>query len=122
ALRYIIPAASAKDALVQGTPNNAKMNKLLVIFVSCASSLKKAGDPPSRRLSAFYVALGNACRFNTLGADDFAKAVGAVRKNNSKAAESDLQQGVAEFKLGTAQLAKARKALIAIGASNLFVA
>lgn len=122
ALHVIIQAASAKNALIAGTTNNKRLTVILNTFVVCNSLIKKAGSPPSPRLQSFATALGTACTHDTTGATDFAKAVGAIGKGKAAQSQSLLKAGVAQFKLGTAALAKARSALVALGGQNIFKA
>jgi len=122
ALHIVLQAAAAKNALVLGTPNNRKLTVILNTFVVCGPSIKKAGNPPSQRLTAFTTALKTACTHNSTGAHDFASAVGAVYKGKAAKSATLLKQGVSEFKLGTTALNKAYKALIVIGGANVFKA
>jgi hypothetical protein len=121
-LQSVLQAAGAKNALVYGTVNNRKLTLILNSFVVCGPSIKKAGSPPSSRLSAFTTALSNACTHDTAGANDFAKAVGAISKGRSTQAQTLLKQGVAAFKLGTTALSKAYHALVAVGGKSVFKA
>jgi hypothetical protein len=122
ALKLVLPLAAAKNALVVGTRNNLKLTNVLVVIVNCSPVIKKAGGAPSPRLSRFLGALTSACAQNTNGANAFAKAVGAVRKNKAAEARTDLTRGVAQFKLGTTSLKKAYRALISLGGANIFKA
>jgi hypothetical protein len=121
-LHVVLQAASAKNALVYGSANNKKLTIILNTFVLCGSSIKKAGAPPSPRLATFKTALTAACTHDTAGANDFAKAVGAVRRGKSTQARSLLTQGVTAFKLGSTALTKAYRSLIAVGGKNVFKA
>ena len=125
-LHLVIGQAAAKNALVAGErPQNLALTKTLLALVTCKQPtdlIKKAGTPPSPRLTAFRDALSAACVHDGTGANDFAKAIGALTKGNMTQVKSLLAQGVAEFKLGTAQLSKAYKALIAVGGKSIFVA
>jgi hypothetical protein len=125
-LHLVIKQASAKNAFVAGEkPANYALTNTLLYLINCKQPkdlIAKAGIPPSPRLAAFRNALNTACIDNAKGANDFAKAIGAVTKKDSKLAQSLLVQGVAEFKLGSAAIAKAYKALIAIGGKSIFVA
>jgi hypothetical protein len=56
------------------------------------------------------------------GANDFAKAIGAVTKNNATGAKAFLARGVQEFKRGSDQIQKAYSALTAIGGAGVFKA
>jgi hypothetical protein len=122
ALHVIIQAASAKNALLAGSTNNKRLTVILNTFVVCNQLIKKAGSPPSPRLQPFATALGSACTHDTAGATDFAKAVGAVGKGKAAQSQTLLKAGVAEFKLGTAALAKAKTALTVVGGQNIFKA
>jgi hypothetical protein len=125
-LHLVGPQAAAKNAMVAGEkPQNLALTKTLYALISCkvpTDLVKKAGTPPSPRLTAFRDALSAACVHDGNGANDFAKAIGAVTKGNSTLSGTLLQQGVAEFKLGSAQLTKAYRALIAVGGKSIFVA
>jgi hypothetical protein len=122
ALHVVLQAATAKNALVYGTPNNKKLTVVLNTFVVCGPAIKKAGAPPSPRLQTFANALGTACTQDTAGARDFAKTVGAVRAKKAAEAQTLLKQGVAKFRLGTVALTKAYRSLVAIGGKNVFTA
>jgi len=122
ALHVVLQAAAAKNALLVGSAANKRLTIILNTFVVCGPSIKKAGAPPSPRLAPFSTALGTTCTHDTAGARDFAKAVGAVTKGNAAQAKTQLNAGVSEFKLGTAALQKAYKALIRVGGANIFKA
>jgi len=125
ALLNVIAQASATNALVAGEkPQNQKLTLTLAALVSCVSPknvVKAAGTPPSPRLKPFATALAAGCADDFYGANYFAKAIGAVAKGNETAVDTDLKNGVAKFKLGSAQITKAYKVLIAIGGKNIFV-
>jgi hypothetical protein len=125
-LHLVLQQATAKNALIAGSkPNNLALTKTLVALVSCkapADAVKKAGAPPSPRLTAFRDALNATCIHDANGAQYFAKAIGAITKGEPKLAKSFLIQGVSEFKRGSAQLSKAYAALTAIGGRNAFEA
>src|SRR5205085_1142569 len=70
ALQVVLQAASAKNALIVGTTNNKRLTVVLNTFVVCGSLIKKAGAPPSARLTPFATALGTACTHDTAGAGD----------------------------------------------------
>ncbi|HZO96094.1 MAG TPA: hypothetical protein VFB42_01860 [Gaiellaceae bacterium] len=122
ALQLVIKAALAQDALIAGTKANGRLTTILAVFVSCGPAIEKAGQPPSPRLKRFHAALSSACTHDTAGAHDFAQAVGAVRKNKAKLAQSLVTKGAGEFKLGSAAVAKAYHSLIAIGGKSVFKA
>jgi hypothetical protein len=122
ALNVVLQAASAKNALIAGTTNNHRLTIILNTFVVCGAEIKKAGAPPSPRLTTFADSLKSACTHNTAGAHDFAKTVGAIHAGKAAQSQTLLKQGVAEFKLGTAALSKAYKSLVAIGGKKIFTA
>jgi hypothetical protein len=122
ALHVVLQAAAAKDALIAGTTNNKRLTIILNTFVVCGAEIKKAGAPPSPRLATFTTSLKSACTHDTAGAHDFAKSIGAIHSGKATQAQTLLKQGVAEFKLGTTALGKARQALTAIGGKNIFTA
>jgi hypothetical protein len=125
-LHLVLSQAAAKNALVAGEkPQNLKLTETLYALITCKQPtdlIKKAGPPPSPRLTAFRDALNAACIHDGNGANDFAKAVGAYTKGNAKLVQTYLSAGVAELKLGTAQLSKAYKVLIAVGGKSIFIA
>jgi hypothetical protein len=125
-LHLVLGQAAAKNALVAGErPQNLALTKTLLALITCKQPtdlIKKAGTPPTARMVAFRDALNAACVHDGNGANDFAKAIGAVTKQNTAQVKTYLAAGVAEFKLGTAQLSKAYKALIAVGGKSIFVA
>src|SRR5439155_18296073 len=53
ALRIVLQAASAKNALIVGTANNKRLTIIHNTFVVCGAEIKKAGAAPSPRLTAF---------------------------------------------------------------------
>ena len=122
ALENFIKAATAKYALIPGTPDNAKLNRILEILVGCADTIKKAGAPPSPRLNSFLTPMKAGCAYDVAGSLAMGKAIGAVKMNESKLAGQYETVAVTDFKHGTAELAAARKAIIAIGGANLFTA
>ena len=125
-LHLVGAQAAAKNALVAGEkPQNLALTKTLFALISCKQPtdlIKKAGTPPSQRMVAFRDALNNACIHNGTGANDVAKAVGAVTKGNLKLEGSYLAQASSEFKLGSAAIVKAYNALIAVGGKSIFTA
>ena len=125
-LHLVLQQAAAKNALVAGEkPHNLALTKTLYALISCKQPndlIEKAGSPPSRRLAAFRNALNSACIHDANGANDFAKAVGAVTKGDGKLTQSLLAQGVAEFKLGSAQVKQAYNQLILVGGKSIFTA
>jgi hypothetical protein len=125
-LHVVLPQAAAKGALIAGEkPANLSLTKTLAVLINCkvpADKIKQAGKPPTQRLAAFRDSLNAACIHDQNGANDFAKAVGAVTKNKVSHAKTYLASGVAEFKHGSAQVQKAYKALTGIGGSSIFKA
>jgi hypothetical protein len=131
-LQLVIKTASAKNALVLGEkPDNQRLAVVLGTLLSCKKPkdrLKLAGDPPTARLKAFSDALDQACIHDQAGASDFTKAILAYSDTKVKAATRAqatnqwLTKGIAEFKLGTAQLKIAYSTITKLGGRNLFTA
>ena len=118
-LKVVIPEAVKPNALVAGTkPNNLTLTNTLVALADCKQPkdrIKLAGAPPTTRLNPFRDALNAACIHDQNGANDFAKAIGAVTKGKSAQVTPFLKQGTTEFKKATLQLAKAYNALQTLG-------
>jgi hypothetical protein len=125
-LHLVLQQAGAKNALVAGEkPQNLALTETLGALVQCKTPtdlIEKAGAPPTKRLTTFRNALNAACIHDGNGASDFAKAIGAVTKNDTSRAKQFLTQGVAEFRKGSAQLTKAYKAIVALGGKAAFSA
>jgi len=118
-LRVVITEALKKNALVAGSkPNNLALTNTLVALADCKQPkdrIKLAGAPPTTRLNTFRDALNAACIHDQNGANDFAKAIGAVTKGRTNLVQPFLKQGTIEFKKATLQLAKAYNALQTLG-------
>jgi hypothetical protein len=118
-LKVVVTQALKPNALVAGTkPNNLTLTNTLVALADCKQPkdrIKAAGAPPTQRLNAFRDALNSACIHDMNGANDFAKAIGAVTKSRTSQVQPFLKQGVVEFKKATLQLAKAYNALQTLG-------
>jgi hypothetical protein len=118
-LKVVIAQALKPYALVAGTkPNNLTLTNTLVALVDCKQPrdrIKIAGAPPTLRLNGFRDALNSACIHDQNGANDFAKAIGAVAKNRKPQVTVFLKQGTTEFRKATLQLAKAYDALQTLG-------
>jgi hypothetical protein len=125
-LKVVVGEATAKDALVAGEkPQNLKLTNTLAALIDCkvpADKIKRAGAPPTPRLVGFRDDLNAACIHDQNGANDFAKAIGAVGKRKYDMAQSLLKTGYNEFKRGSAQLAKAYNSLQALGGAGGFKA
>ena len=126
-LNLVIPTATANNSagMVPGTADNQKLVTVLAALLDCkvpADRIKKAGTPPSPRLTSFRDALNSACIHDANGAHDFAKAIAAFAKAKNTLGRTLLTNGVGEFKKGTAQISKAYKAITAIGGKNIFTA
>jgi hypothetical protein len=114
---------NAANALVAGSgAGNTALTKTLEAFVTCSVALKKAGKLPSVRLTAFQTAMKSSCSHLGAGAQDVAKAIGAIGKNNVKLARSYLVKSNSEFKLGSNDLGAAYKQIVLIGGKNIFKA
>jgi hypothetical protein len=118
-LKIVIQQAVKPNALVAGTkPNNLNLTNTLVALADCKQPkdrIKIAGAPPTTRLNPFRDALNSACIHDQNGANDFAKAIGAVTKGKKAQVTPFLTQGTTEFKKATLQLAKAYNALQTLG-------
>jgi hypothetical protein len=118
-LKVVIQQAVKPNALVAGTkPNNLTLTNTLVALADCKQPkdrIKLAGAPPTTRLNPFRDALNAACIHDQNGANDFAKAIGAVSKGKKAQITTFLKQGTTEFKKATLQLAKAYNALQTLG-------
>jgi hypothetical protein len=118
-LKVVIQQAVKPNALVAGTkPSNLTLTNTLVALADCKQpkdKIKLAGAPPTTRLNPFRDALNAACIHDQNGANDFAKAIGAVTKGEKAKITPFLKQGTTEFKKATLQLAKAYNALQTLG-------
>jgi len=118
-LKVVVTEALKPNALVAGTkPDNLTLTNTLVSLADCKQPkdrIKAAGAPPTERLNPFRDALNAACIHDQNGANDFAKAIGAVTKSRTSQVQPFLKQGVVEFKKATLQLAKAYNALQTLG-------
>jgi hypothetical protein len=118
-LKVVLAQALKPSALVAGTkPNNLNLTNTLVALADCKQPkdrIKLAGAPPTVRLNTFRDALNSACIHDQNGANDFAKAIGAVSKGRKAQVTPFLQQGVAQFKKGSLLLTKAYDALQTLG-------
>jgi hypothetical protein len=118
-LKVVIQQAVKPNALIAGTkPNNLNLTNTLVALADCKQPKDRitlAGAPPTTRLNPFRDALNSACIHDQNGANDFAKAIGAVTKGKSAQVTPFLKQGATEFKKATLQLAKAYNALQTLG-------
>jgi hypothetical protein len=122
-LQVVIGEETATNALVAGSgKNNTALTKTLIAFASCSPAVKKAGKLPSVRLTAFLNALESSCTHLNTGANQVAKAIGAVGKGKANSARSYLVKSIGEFKQGTSFLATARKQLLLVGGKNIFKA
>jgi hypothetical protein len=125
-LQVVVGQATAKNALIAGEkPQNLALTNTLAAIVNCkapADLIKRAGSSPTPRLLTFRNALNSACIHDLNGANDFAKAIGALRKGNSSEAQTLLKSGYSEFKRGSTQLTKAYVALVALGGKKGFKA
>ncbi len=125
-LRVVVSQAAAKNALIAGEkPQNLTLTNTLAAIANCkvpADLIRRAGKPPTTRLAVFRDSLNSACIHDLNGANDFAKAIGAIGKANYPKARTLLKTGIGEFKRGTAQLSKGYKSLVALGGAAGFKA
>jgi hypothetical protein len=121
-LKVVISQALKKNALVAGNkPDNLNLTNTLVALANCKQPkdrIRAAGAPPTTRLVPFRNALNSACIHDQNGANDFAKAIGAVTKGRTAEVTPFLKQGTREFQKATLQLAKAYNALQALGGTG----
>ena len=120
-LKVVISQALKPNALVAGSkPDNLNLTNTLAALADCKQPkdrITSAGAPPTQRLNPFRDALNSACIHDQNGANDFAKAIGAVTKGNAAKVKPFLAQGTAEFKKASLQLTKAYNALQTLGGS-----
>jgi hypothetical protein len=125
-IQVVVSQATAKSALIAGEkPQNLALTNTLAAIVNCkepADLIKRAGKSPTPRLVAFRNALNSACIHDLNGANDFAKAIGAVGTANYHKAQILLKSGYSEFKRGSTQLTKAYASLVALGGKKAFKA
>jgi hypothetical protein len=118
-LHVVVAEEESKNALLAGSGKaNTALTKTLEEFVACAGAVKKVGKLPTARMSSFVAALNSSCSHLQAGANDVAKAIGAVGKGNTTSAKSELVASLTEFKKGSAFLASAEKRLVQIGGSS----
>ncbi len=119
-LNLVLKQAEAPNAFLIGSkPNNKKLETILGALLSCKKprdSIKLAGSPPTARLDSFLATLDAACIYDENGAQAFAKAMIAYTDNQGPRTASMIKLGIAEFKLGSAEIAKSYKSLTALGA------
>ena len=125
-LKVVVAEAEAKDALIVGErPANETLTSTLVALASCEQPtdlIRRAGPPPSARLAGFRSDLGAACVDDLDGANDFAKAIGAVRESRYSLETTLLRSGLAEFVKGRDELARAYLILVSVGGKVVFKA
>jgi hypothetical protein len=125
-LQVVVAQAAAKNALIAGEkPHNLALTNTLAAILNCkvpADLIKRAGTPPTPRLVPFRNALNAACIHDQNGANDFAKAIGAIGQSDSKKAQTLLRSGYNELERGSTQLGKAYASLTALGGKNTFKA
>jgi hypothetical protein len=118
-LKVVIQQALKPKALIAGNkPDNLNLTNTLVALANCKQPkdlITQAGAPPGTRLNPFRDALNAACIHDQNGANDFAKAIGAVTKGRTAQVTPFLKQGIAEFKKGSVQLTKAYNSLQTLG-------
>jgi hypothetical protein len=125
-LKVVVAQAEARDALIVGErPANETLTYTLAALASCKQPkdlIKQAGAPPSARLAGFRSELDAACVDDLDGANDFAKAIGAVREANYSLETALLKSGLVEFGKGRDELARAYLAVVSVGGKVVFKA
>ena len=121
-LHIVIQQAAAKDALVAGTATNGKLTRTLTVFVECTPVVAKQGKPPTVRLVAFDTTMKTMCVYLANGANDLAKAIGAIGKKNSARATTLIKSMDVQFKQASTYLKRAETQALAVGGSNVFKA
>ena len=125
-LKVVVAEAEAKDALIVGErPANETLTYTLAALASCKQPtdlIKRAGAPPSLRLMGFRSELNAACVADLAGANDFAKAIGAVHQANYSGEKTLLRSGLAEFVQGRDALARAYLDLVSVASKVIFKA
>jgi hypothetical protein len=118
-LNLVLRQAAAPNAFLIGSkPNNQKLGTILGALLSCkkpSDSIKRAGAPPTARLDTFLATLDAACIDDENGAHAFTRAMIAYTANQGPLTATTIKQGIADFKLGSAEIAKAYKSLTALG-------
>jgi hypothetical protein len=115
----VLKQATAKDALLFGSPNNTKLLNTLTAFALCPESLGKAGRPPGRLVKA-AAKMKTACTHLDLGSRTFARGLTAISKRNGKLGNTLITQAVGEFAKAKAPLISVRKQMIAVGSKSFF--
>jgi hypothetical protein len=121
-LNTVVKQATAPNALLAGTANNLKLTKTLVNFVACTPAVKKAGAPPSSRLQPFAASMRTMCTHLGTGAQELAKAIGAIRKNNVTLAKQQITAGYAELAKASTYLKQAGSQIVTLGGQKVFTA
>jgi hypothetical protein len=118
----VVTQALKPKALIAGQkPDNLNLTNTLVALANCKQPkdlIRAAGAPPSKRLVGFRNALNSACIHDQNGANDYAKAIGAVTKGRTSQVGGFLKQGTLEFRKAGQQLTKAYNALQSLGATG----
>jgi len=118
-LNLVLKQAAAPNAfLINSKPNNQKLETILGALLSCkkpSDSIKKVGAPPTARLDTFLATLDAACIDDENGAHAFTKAMIAYTANQGPLMATTIKQGIADFKQGSTEIAKAYKSLTALG-------
>jgi hypothetical protein len=121
-LHLFYKQASAKNALVPGSPSNLTLTRTLAVFIECSPIVKRQGSPPSARLQPFGESLARSCVHLANGAHDLARGVGAFGKGDKKLGASLISKVDPELERATALLGRARQQLLAVGGKNVFTA
>jgi hypothetical protein len=121
-LNNVVKQATAPNALIAGTANNGKLTKTLVAFVSCTPEIEKAGTAPTSRLEPFAASMQTMCTHLGTGAQELAKAIGAIRKGNATLAKQQITAGYAELAKASTYLKQAGSQIVTVGGQKVFTA
>jgi hypothetical protein len=111
---------TATNALVPGSAANKKLVVTLANFIACTPVMNKAKAPPSTRLKPFATSMKAACTRLGTGAHGVANGVSTIyNKKNGKLASLQIKAAFQEFQKGSAELAAARRQLLAAGGKGI---
>jgi hypothetical protein len=108
--------ADGGEALIADSGKaNDTLTDTLAVFVNCPAWIKAAGKPPTARLDPADSDFVGSCSHLSTGAQDVAKAIGAIRLQQTSKAHDDLEASVKELSDGSRLLVAAQRELSAVG-------